>query len=100
MTVVLLYLAVAVPYTLFAILYAAISRPRDALGHSLLLSKTVIAVLAWNAVLALWLGEYPGRTAVRVFVVGGALVAGWTQLYLLIQEQRRARRCKKADSAP
>ena len=93
MSTVLLYLAVAVPYSAFVVLYAARSRPRDALGYSLLLSKTVIALLAWNAVLALWLGDYPGREVVRAVIVGGALVAGWSQLFLLIREQRRARRC-------
>lgn len=95
MSAVFLYLAVAVPYTLFVVLYAAISRPRDAMGYSLLLSKTVIATLAWNAVLALWLVDYPGQEIVRVFVVGGAIIAGWSQLVLLIIEQRRARRCRR-----
>lgn len=90
--VVLMYLAVAVPYTLFVVLYAAISRPKSGIGHSLLLSKTVIAALAWNAILAMVFGEYPGREAVRTFIVGGALVAGWAQLYLLVREQRAARR--------
>lgn len=91
--VVVLYLAVAVPYTLFVVLYAAVSRPRSAIGRSLLLSKAVVAALAWNAVLALFFGEYAGREFVRTFIVGGALIAGWAQLGLLIREQRRARRC-------
>lgn len=90
--VVLLYLAVAMPYTAFVILYAAISRPRSGIGRSLLLSKAVIAALSWNAILALLFGEYPGREIVRTFIVGGALVAGWAQLALLIREQRASRR--------
>lgn len=94
-----LYLAVAVPYSLFVILYATRSPwYRTGLGRSLLLSKMVIAVLALNAVLALAFGDYPGREAVRVFVVGGAIVAGWSQLVLLIKEQRRARRCPESVS--
>lgn len=88
-----LYLAVAIPYTLFVVLYAAVSRPHDALGRSLLLSKCVIAVLAWNAVLSLANpGGYPGQTLVRILVTGGALVAGWWQLSLLLIDQRNARR--------
>lgn len=94
MTVILLYLAVAVPYTAFVVLYSTRSPwYATGLGRSLLLSKTVIAALAINAVLSLWLGEYPGKEIVRVFIVGGAIVAGWSQLILLIIEQHRARRC-------
>jgi hypothetical protein len=89
--VVLLYLAVAIPYTLFVILYAAVSRPRSAIGRSLLLSKLVIAALAWNAVAALVFDDYPAREFVRTFIVGGAILAGWTQLALLIREQRASR---------
>jgi hypothetical protein len=86
------YLLVLIPYTAFVILYAFRSPWWETgMGRSLLLSKTVIAALSWNAVLALWLGEYPGRGAVRVFVVGGAIVAGWSQLYLLLKEQHAAR---------
>jgi hypothetical protein len=88
-----LYLAVAVPYTAFLILYAVVSRPKTAIGRSLLLSKAVIVALAWNAVLSLALGDYPGRDLVRVFAVGGAIVAGWWQLTLLLIEQRRDRGC-------
>lgn len=92
MPAVLLYLLVAVPYTLFVILYAFVSRPKSAIGRSLLLSKLVIALLAWNAILALWFGEYFLREAVRWLIVGGAIIAGWSQLVLLIMEQRKARR--------
>lgn len=100
MTTVVLYLAVAAPYTLFVILYATRSPwYRSVLGRSLLLSKAVIAALAWNAVLAFAFGDYPGRDAVRVFVVGGALLAGWTQLWLLIHEQRAARRERRSNDA-
>lgn len=89
--VALLYLAVAIPYTLFVLLYGFRSRPGSAIGRSLLLSKLVIAALAWNAILAVQFGEYPGREFVRTFIVGGALIAGWTQLALLIREQRASR---------
>lgn len=85
-----LYLLVLVPYTLFVVLYATRSPwYRSAMGRSLLLSKSVIAALAWNAVLALWLGDYTGRGVIRVFIVGGAIVAGWAQLILLVIEQRK-----------
>lgn len=91
-----LYLLVAVPYSLFVILYATRSPwYRTAMGRSLLLSKAVIAALSVHAVLSLWFGDYPGRDMVRVFVVGGAITAGWTQLTLLIIEQRRARACRE-----
>lgn len=92
--VLLLYLAVAVPYSLFVILYATRSPwYRTGIGRSLLLSKAVIAVLSVNAVLGLAFGPYPGQGVVRAFVVGGAIIAGWSQLTLLILEQRNARRC-------
>lgn len=86
-----LYLAVAIPYTLFVVLYAFVSRPRDPLGHSLLLSKSVIAVLSWHVVVSLAWPGYPGQDVVRAFVVGCAIVAGWWQLYLLLSDQRNAR---------
>lgn len=98
MSTAVLYCAIAIPYTLFVILYAVVSRPRDAIGRSLLLSMFVVALLAWNAVLALWLGDYAGRMVVRVLVIGGALVAGWSQLALLVREQRAARRCPTSDT--
>lgn len=88
------YLLVAVPYTLFVVLYATRSPwYQTALGRSLLLSKTVIATLSIHAVLALWLGPYPGQFILRVFIVGAAIVAGWWQLTLLVLEQNKARRC-------
>lgn len=93
-----LYLAVAVPYTAFVVLYLTRSPWfRTALGRSLLLSKAVIAALAWNAIFALAFGDYPGREVLRVFIVGGALIAGWSQLYLLIREQRAQRRCPESE---
>jgi hypothetical protein len=95
-----LYAAVAVPYTLFVVLYGTRSPWwRAGIGRSLLLAHAVTALLAWNAVLALGWPDYPGRGAVRVLIVCGALVAGWTQLALLVIEQRRARRCKESERA-
>lgn len=97
--VALLYMAVAVPYTAFVLLYGFRSPWwATGMGRSLLLSKAVIAALAINAVLALYFGEYPGRDLVRAFVVGGAIIAGWSQLILLVLEQRRDRRCPNPDS--
>lgn len=91
-----LYLAVALPYSLFVILYMARSKwYATAMGRSLLLSKSVIAALAVNACLAFAWPDYPGQDVVRVFIVGGALVAGWSQLTLLILEQRRDRQRHK-----
>lgn len=91
-----LYLAVGIPYTLFVILYATRSPwYRTGMGRSLLLSKSVIAALVWNALLGMLFGEFPGRPALRVFIIGGAIVAGWTQLFLLLKEQRAARRCPR-----
>ena len=87
-----LYLAVAIPYSLFVILYASRSPwYRSGLGRSLLLSKAVIAALAWHAVLVLFMEDYPGEMFVRALVVGGAIIAGWSQLILLAIEQKRAR---------
>jgi hypothetical protein len=96
--VIWLYLLVLIPYGLFVLLYAFRSPwYRSWLGRSLLLSKLVIALLALNAVLVLAFEDYPGRDFVRAFVVGGAIVAGWSQLFLLIREQRAARRCNQGD---
>lgn len=93
-----LYLAVAVPYTLFVLLYASRSQwYATPLGRSLLLSKTVLALLSWNAVFSLAFGGYPGQGLVRVLIVGGAIIAGWSQLILLIAEQSKQPR---ADDLP
>lgn len=87
-----LYVLVAVPYTLFVVLYATRSPwYRTAIGRSLLLSKIVIATLSIHAVLSVIFGDYPLKEAVRMFVVGAAIVAGWSQLILLVIEQYRAR---------
>lgn len=92
-----LYLSVAIPYSLFVILYATRSPwYKTGMGRSLLLSKTVIAVLSIHAVLSLLFPHYPGQDSVRGFVVGGAIIAGWSQLVLLFIEQERARRCPES----
>jgi hypothetical protein len=91
-----MYLAVAVPYTLFVVLYATRSRWWVSnIGRSLLLSKGVIALLSIHVVVSLAFPSYPGQEAVRLLVVGGAIVAGWWQLALLVKEQQRARRRKR-----
>lgn len=90
-----LYLLVAIPYTAFVLLYATRSKWWvSPLGRSLLLSKSVIALLASNAVLGLALGNYPGRDVVRGVIVGSAIVAGWYQLSALIRIQQEERRVK------
>jgi hypothetical protein len=95
------YLLVLIPYTAFVVLYATRSPWWETgMGRSLLLSKTVIAALSWNAVLALWLGEYPGRDIVRGLIVGAAIVAGWSQLYLLVREQHAARHLARCHTSP
>lgn len=96
-----LYLSAWVPYTLFVALYAFRSPwYRSALGRSLLLSKTVIAVLLTHALLIVVLGaDYPGREYVRGFLVGGVIVAGWVQLLTLVRLQRQARRCDRTQDS-
>lgn len=87
-----LYLLVAIPYSLFVVLYSTRSPwYATAMGRSLLLSKTVIALLSIHVCLILAFGDYPGSAVVRALVVGGAILAGWTQLFLLIREQRAPR---------
>ena len=89
-----LYLAAWAPYTAFVLLYGFRSPwYRSALGRSLLLSKTVIAVLLTHVLLLVIFGDYPGRGAVRAFMVGAVIVAGWYQLTTLVRLQRQARRC-------
>lgn len=90
-----LYLAAWIPYAGFVVLYATRSPwYRTGLGRSLLLSKTVVAVLLTHALLIVIFGRrYPGVEYVHGFLVGGVIVAGWYQLAYLTRLQRQARRC-------